>query len=216
MKCSSPSIVCRRRACRGLVRDRARRPCHPRGPGAERGRAHGGLVYERERERGLGRLAGRMGDSRQGVLLRSGFRTGARSDRVQRARGDHRCKSERDDRRPHRRLRFRVHSGYGDGCHGVRRPPWPEMPSEFGQWQTVYDSFARRRDAGVFTAPMDAMIAEAARRGRTAHEPDRSDDVPFPALPHSPGSRPLLSVAHTRVPFVPVLILAHDGVTNKT
>jgi hypothetical protein len=28
MKSSSPSIVCRRRACRGLVRDHARRPCH--------------------------------------------------------------------------------------------------------------------------------------------------------------------------------------------
>lgn len=43
---------------------------------------------------------------------------------------------------------------------------WREMPAEFGRWQTVYDTFARWRDVGVFTALMDAMIAEAARRGQ--------------------------------------------------
>jgi len=43
---------------------------------------------------------------------------------------------------------------------------WREMPAEFGPWQTVYDAFARWRDAGVFAALMDAMIAEAARRGQ--------------------------------------------------
>jgi transposase len=42
-----------------------------------------------------------------------------------------------------------------------------EMPAEFGRWQTVCDAFARWRGAGVFTALMDAMIAEAARRGQT-------------------------------------------------
>ena len=40
------------------------------------------------------------------------------------------------------------------------------MPVEFGPWQTVYNAFVRWRDAGVFTALMDAMIAEAARRGQ--------------------------------------------------
>jgi len=40
------------------------------------------------------------------------------------------------------------------------------MPAESGPWQTVYDAFARWRGAGVFAASMDAMIAEAARRGQ--------------------------------------------------
>lgn len=43
---------------------------------------------------------------------------------------------------------------------------WREMPAEFGAWQTVYDRFAQWRDAGVFAALMEAMIAEAARRGQ--------------------------------------------------
>jgi transposase len=43
---------------------------------------------------------------------------------------------------------------------------WREMPREFGAWQTVYDRFAQWRDAGVFTALMEGMIAEAARRGQ--------------------------------------------------
>jgi transposase len=43
---------------------------------------------------------------------------------------------------------------------------WREMPTEFGAWQTVYDRFAQWRDAGVFAALMEAMIAEAARRGQ--------------------------------------------------
>jgi transposase len=44
---------------------------------------------------------------------------------------------------------------------------WREMPEEFGPWQSVYGAFARWRDAGVFAALMEAMIAEAARRGQT-------------------------------------------------
>ncbi|OKJ26678.1 transposase [Streptomyces sp. CB01580] len=44
---------------------------------------------------------------------------------------------------------------------------WREMPSEFGVWQTVYNRFLQWRDAGVFEALMDGMIAEAARRGQT-------------------------------------------------
>lgn len=38
---------------------------------------------------------------------------------------------------------------------------------EFGIWQTVYGRFVRWRDAGVFQALMDGMIAEAARGGQT-------------------------------------------------
>ena len=40
------------------------------------------------------------------------------------------------------------------------------MPEAFGSWSTVYDRFAQWRDAGVFAAVMEAMIAEAARRGQ--------------------------------------------------
>lgn len=43
---------------------------------------------------------------------------------------------------------------------------WREMPSKFGAWQTVYNRFVQWRDAGVFQALMEGMIAEAARRGQ--------------------------------------------------
>lgn len=42
---------------------------------------------------------------------------------------------------------------------------WREMPERFGAWQTVYQRFARWRDAGIFEALLEGLIAEAARRG---------------------------------------------------
>jgi transposase len=44
---------------------------------------------------------------------------------------------------------------------------WREMPGEFGQWPTVYGRFRIWRDAGVFTALLEGVIAEAARQGQT-------------------------------------------------
>jgi transposase len=44
---------------------------------------------------------------------------------------------------------------------------WREMPSGFGPWPTVYGRFRLWRDAGVFTALLEGLIAEAARRGKT-------------------------------------------------
>lgn len=41
---------------------------------------------------------------------------------------------------------------------------WREMPGEFGPWPTVYGRFRVWRDAGVFTALLEGMIAEAARQ----------------------------------------------------
>lgn len=41
------------------------------------------------------------------------------------------------------------------------------MTLEFGPWPTVYGRFRVWRDAGVFTALLEGLIAEAARRGRT-------------------------------------------------
>lgn len=41
---------------------------------------------------------------------------------------------------------------------------WREMPDEFGPWPTVYGRFRVWRDAGVFTALLEGVIAEAARQ----------------------------------------------------
>ncbi len=44
---------------------------------------------------------------------------------------------------------------------------WREMPAEFGPWPTVYGRFRIWRDAGVFSALLEGMVAGAARAGRT-------------------------------------------------
>lgn len=42
---------------------------------------------------------------------------------------------------------------------------WREMPAEFGAWATVSNRFRQWRDAGVFEALLEGMIAEAAKEG---------------------------------------------------
>ncbi len=42
---------------------------------------------------------------------------------------------------------------------------WREMPVEFGAWSTVHNRFRQWRDAGVFEALLEGLIAEAAKRG---------------------------------------------------
>jgi transposase len=42
-----------------------------------------------------------------------------------------------------------------------------EMPPEFGPWPTVYGRFRIWRDADVFTALLEGLIAEAARQEET-------------------------------------------------
>jgi hypothetical protein len=44
---------------------------------------------------------------------------------------------------------------------------WREMPGEFGLWPTVYGRFRVWRNAGVFTALLEGVIAEAALQGQT-------------------------------------------------
>ncbi|CAO0831479.1 hypothetical protein GCM10010298_67970 [Streptomyces microflavus] len=44
---------------------------------------------------------------------------------------------------------------------------WREMPAEFGPWATVYGRFRVWRDAGVFTALLEGLIAQAARAEQT-------------------------------------------------
>lgn len=44
---------------------------------------------------------------------------------------------------------------------------WREMPGEFGPWPTIYGRFRVWRNAGVFTALLEGLIAEAARQGKT-------------------------------------------------
>lgn len=39
------------------------------------------------------------------------------------------------------------------------------MPAEFGAWPIVHNRFRQWRDAGVFEALLEGLIAEAARRG---------------------------------------------------
>jgi hypothetical protein len=39
------------------------------------------------------------------------------------------------------------------------------MPQEFGAWSTVHNRFRQWRDAGVFDALLEGLIAEAAKRG---------------------------------------------------
>jgi len=41
-----------------------------------------------------------------------------------------------------------------------------EMPERFGPWQSVYDRSRHWRKAGVFTALLEGVIAEASRQGR--------------------------------------------------
>ncbi|REK84323.1 IS5 family transposase [Streptomyces inhibens] len=42
---------------------------------------------------------------------------------------------------------------------------WREMPQEFGAWSTVHNRFRQWRDAGVFEALLEGLIAEAAKQG---------------------------------------------------
>ncbi|WP_306191923.1 IS5 family transposase [Streptomyces sp. MK5] len=42
---------------------------------------------------------------------------------------------------------------------------WRETPTEFGAWSTVHNRFRQWRDARVFEALLEGLIAEAAKRG---------------------------------------------------
>jgi transposase len=42
---------------------------------------------------------------------------------------------------------------------------WREMPERFGAWPTVHNRFRQWRDAGVFEALLEGLVAEAAQRG---------------------------------------------------
>ncbi|GAA3446191.1 hypothetical protein Pve01_77600 [Planomonospora venezuelensis] len=42
---------------------------------------------------------------------------------------------------------------------------WREMPAEFGAWPTVSNRFRQWRDAGVFQALLEGLIAQAAAGG---------------------------------------------------
>lgn len=72
---------------------------------------------------------------------------------------------------------------------------WREMPQEFGAWSTVSNRFWQWRDAGVFEALMEGLIAEAARRGEAdlslvsveSGPPRRGRDAPGPGRHHRAG-----------------------------
>lgn len=44
---------------------------------------------------------------------------------------------------------------------------WRDVPERYGNWNTVYKKFCAWRDAQVFQALMDGLIAQAAARGET-------------------------------------------------
>lgn len=67
---------------------------------------------------------------------------------------------------------------------------WREMPGGFGPWPTVYGRFPVGRDAGVFTALLEGLIAEAARQGEADLSLVSVDSTP-------PG--PATTAAETRI-----------------
>ena len=40
--------------------------------------------------------------------------------------------------------------------------PWRDLPERFGNWNTVWRRFARWRDAGMFDAILEALVASGA------------------------------------------------------
>src|SRR3977135_1867862 len=81
----------------------------------------------------------------------------------------------------------RIRGGVGGRSQGVwrrfrRGGQWREMPAEFGAWSTVHNRFRQWRDAGVFEALLEGLIAPAAARGEGGLSPVRV--APTTALAH--------------------------------
>jgi transposase len=66
---------------------------------------------------------------------------------------------------------------------------WREMPAEFGPWATVYGRFRVWRNAGVFSALLEGMIAAAARVDRTDLSPVGVDSTAVRAHHDAAGMR---------------------------
>lgn len=61
----------------------------------------------------------------------------------------------------------RIRGVCGNSSRGWSGGQWREMPAEFGPWATVHGRFRVWRDAGVFTALLEGLIAQAARAEQT-------------------------------------------------
>lgn len=68
---------------------------------------------------------------------------------------------------------------------------WREMPQEFGAWPTVSNRFRQWRDAGVFEALLEGLIAEAAKRGEVDLSLVSIDSTTARAHHDAAGIRPL-------------------------
>ncbi|MDO0930320.1 transposase [Streptomyces sp. DG2A-72] len=60
---------------------------------------------------------------------------------------------------------------------------WREMPAQFGAWSTVHNRFRQWRDARVFEALLEGLIAEAAKRGEVDRPCPWSASTPPPSGP---------------------------------
>jgi transposase len=64
---------------------------------------------------------------------------------------------------------------------------WREMPQKFGAWSTVSNRFRQWRDAGVFEALLEGLIAEAAKRGERTCPWSASTPPPHALTTSPPG-----------------------------
>jgi transposase len=92
--------------------------------------------------------------------------------------------------------------------------PWRDVPARYGSWSTIYDRFRLWATTGVFARVMDAMIAEAARRGQVDLSLVSVDSTVVRAHQHAAG----MVVDAARLAELEQVVAAEKGIrkTDKT
>lgn len=92
--------------------------------------------------------------------------------------------------------------------------PWRDVPARYGSWSTIYDRFRAWATTGVFARVMDAMIAEAARRGQVDLSLVSVDSTVARAHQHAAG----MVVDASRLAELEQVVAAEKGIgkTDKT
>ena len=67
--------------------------------------------------------------------------------------------------------------------------PWRDAPERYGPWQTLYERFARWTDDGTWTRVLQALLAEAHRRGQIDWSLWCVDGTSIRALKAAAGAR---------------------------